>query len=233
MSTVAPKLETSSRSTSKKLSTRESDQSRDFLAWESRSCVFCPTEIWLSELERASWPEFLSKTWTSFRKPKLWGLFLQFLSQETTLIFSVAVHSLIFTGLIPPLWLQNLETHATMKESTILHFPSTTQKYLQQLLPTKYESGIPRIVKNCWEYKFRAWIATQWLFLMMERVLFRGGLMVKLEPSFLNRGNFCLWSTMPTITDALQSQSLQMGKELFQEELREKFECGKSQNRRK
>jgi len=57
--------------------------------------------------------------------------------------------------------------------------------------------------------------------------------MVKLELSYLNQESCCMLLMMLITMDAQQSPLPLMAKELFQEELKEKFEFGKLLNKRK
>jgi hypothetical protein len=66
--------------------------------------------------------------------------------------------------------------------------------------------------KNCLEFKFQGFSASQFLLLMMVKVSFQVGQMVRLEFSFLNLANSCMSSMTLTTMDALQLPQLQMAK---------------------
>ncbi len=89
-----------------------------------------------------------------------------------------------------------------MKELMISLFHLVFLKYLQLLQLTKSEFGMVIIGNSYWEFKYQACSATVYFSCMMESQLFLAGLMGKLELSYLNLANYCMWLMMLIITDA-------------------------------
>lgn len=183
-------------------------------------------EIWLLEQEKASSPEFLSKTWNYSKKKKWWEPWVPFPSQMITHTFSVEQLKQISTGSTQLPWFQNSETLVIMIESMMLFFLMGTLMCLPLHPSTKFVSGMPRTDKSCWESKSLDLSVIVFSLCRMGSRLFRAGLMGKLGLFCRNLANFSMLSTMLIIMDALLSLPLRMEKELYQVEQKGKSESG-------
>lgn len=106
-------------------------------------------------------------------------------------------------------------------------------KSLQLLQLTKSEFGMVIIGNSSSEFKYQAWSATAYSSCMMENLLFPDGQMEKLEPSYLNQVNYCMWLMMLIITDAHLWLLHLMVKGLSLVVQRDKLEFGELRNKLK
>lgn len=135
--------------------------------------------IWLSVLDKENLEEFLSKLCNYLNKMKSWALSHQSLSLVILLTFSVEHLNQISIGSTQPLLLQNLETHAIIKELTTLFSPTIFLTFLQQLQLTKLEFGMLKIDNNFWEFKSQVLNVSVYFLCMMESLSFQVGAMVR------------------------------------------------------